>query len=104
MKVILDDVQEAAEEYVKELDYIDNEHRRMAGNGFLAGFEWGRKWAIGYFNDYRQAYDESIFPPTDMEQFCERCRTATAGRMGRFLLDNCIRDFSVSSGEAGEPK
>lgn len=33
---------EAAKEYVEELDFINDENRRAAGNGFMAGVIWGR--------------------------------------------------------------
>jgi hypothetical protein len=51
---------------------------------------------------YREAYDESIFPPKDMEQFDPDVRTAVAGRMGRFVLDNCLKDVEALKSKAGE--
>jgi hypothetical protein len=36
-------LQKAAEEYVEETDYIDDNNRNLAGNAFIAG----AKWAIG---------------------------------------------------------
>jgi demethoxyubiquinone hydroxylase (CLK1/Coq7/Cat5 family) len=48
-------IEEMAREYVEELDYIDNQHRRMAGNGFLAG----ARAALGLAADVAQAEADS---------------------------------------------
>jgi hypothetical protein len=53
-----------------------------------------------YLKKYREAYTEDIFPVVDMEQFDPDVRTAVAGRMGRFVLDNCINDVPTL-GEKG---
>jgi hypothetical protein len=36
------DAMAAAVRYVDELDYIEDQHRRMSGEGFLAGVKWAR--------------------------------------------------------------
>jgi hypothetical protein len=67
-------------------------------HGFLDGYGKGATWQtkrfIDYLKQYREAYDESIFPPRDMEQFDPDIRTAVAGQMGRFLIDNIIEELT----------
>lgn len=60
---------------------------------FFAGANTVLDLVTEYLSEYRKAYDESLFPPQDMEQFCPECRSATGGYMGRFVLDNCLRDI-----------
>ena len=47
---------------------------------------------IEYLYDYRKAYDESLCPPTDLESFDPMLRTVVAFHMGRFLIDNMLKD------------
>jgi len=75
-------------------------------NAFQSGARWAREEtleiALEYICEYRRAYDESIFPPVDMEQFDPNVRTVVAGRMGRFLLDNIANDLRALKGGKGE--
>jgi hypothetical protein len=57
---------------------------------FFAGADAALELFFEYLTEYRKAYDESIFPPQDMNEFCPECRAATGGFMGRFVLDNCL--------------
>lgn len=49
---------------------------------------------VKYLQTYRKAYDESLCPPRKPEEFDPMIRTVVAFHMGRFLLDNMIRDWS----------
>jgi hypothetical protein len=65
--------------------------------------EQERREIIEYLADYRCAYSEDIFLPRDLEQIDPNTRTTVAGHMGRFVLDNCLRDVRARSvGEKGE--
>lgn len=46
--------------------------------------------------EWRKAYDESIFPPRDLSQYDPVMVTAVSGRMGRHILDTCIGDLMRS--------
>jgi hypothetical protein len=91
---------EAAEKYAvdtcveKELCPRD---RFQLCDAFLAGYRQGfkaaKEAAAIYLDEYRKAYAEDLFPPVDMEQFDPKMRTAVAGRMGRFVLDNARKDI-----------
>jgi hypothetical protein len=50
---------------------------------------------IDYLTNYRKAYDETLCPPRKLEEFDPMLRTVVAFHMGRFLLDNQIKDVSA---------
>ncbi len=79
------------------LAWWDCHRGQTLSEAFIAGADWHREQIVEYLKDYRKAYAEDIFPPQDMEQYEPDARTACAGFMGRFVLDNCIKE--IQSGE-----
>lgn len=71
--------QELAEEYVKEMNYIDNLNRRLTGNAFLAGFAAGRdsgiEEAAKLFEDDTVQEFVTEYDTCDIS---ERCKTILA--------------------------
>jgi hypothetical protein len=66
---------------------------------FLAGAAWQKSEMVDYLKTYRRAYDESLCPPRKLEEFDGMLRTVVAFHMGRFLLDNMLKDFSKADAE-----
>lgn len=67
--------------------------------GHDAGYEKARKEVIEYLLKYREAYDETLCPPRKLEEFDPMVRTVVAFHMGRFLIDNMIKDCKESRNE-----
>lgn len=61
-------------------------------SGFDAGFQRAKEEFVGYLHKYREAYGEDICPPRRLEEFDGDVRTVVAFHMGRFLIDNMLRD------------
>jgi hypothetical protein len=63
------------------------------------------KEVIQYLKNYRRAYSEDFCPPRNLEEFDPTIRTIVAFHMGRFLIDNMLKDARaalVSSDELEE--
>lgn len=67
--------------------------RSALKEGFRLGAHFVKSEIITYLKKYREAYGEEFFPTEDLSQFDPNIVTAVSGRMGRFILDNCIRDW-----------
>lgn len=65
-------------------------------SGAEAGFRMGLEAASEYCKHYREAYSEDFSPhgPSEEEQKIHgNLITRTSFRMGRFVLDNCVKDI-----------
>lgn len=58
---------ELAKKYVEDLDFIDDQHRRIAGEGFLAGFAAGVREVI---STSRPASRRDQGPDPDIKNWC----------------------------------
>lgn len=63
-----------------------------ARNGFIAGFKASEQLVVDYLKNYRRAYAEEFCPPRKLEEFDPMVRTVVAFHMGRFLIDNMLKD------------
>lgn len=48
-----------------------------------------------YLLRYREAYHEDFCPPRDLKEFDPDLRTVVAFHMGRFLIDNMLKDLEA---------
>ncbi len=85
-----EDIEEFAFQVLKEHNLEPTFSHRRA---FCLGAESVKNQFITYLKKYREAYGEEIFPIKDLSQFDPNIVTVVAGRMGRFILDNCIKDW-----------
>lgn len=86
------------DDFEKAIDHFGREYyaelmREALFSVFIEGSEWMASQFLTYIEKYREAYGEDIFPTEDLSQFDPKIVTAVSGRMGRFILDNIIRDL-----------
>lgn len=99
------EIQEQAEKARESSGYSDwDDGHACATNegsafyeGYIAGASKGGpihtlKQVIDYLEDYRRAYSEDLCPARNLEEFDPMLRTVVAFHMGRFLIDNMLKD------------
>jgi len=87
---------EAAKEYVEELDYIADENRRIAGEGFIAGANWQQEELLSALDDEFElllGYFTEEDPQGGAEKILKAARAAIEKRLSGSERAKCPHCF-----------